>query len=480
MTQHQEKASPDAFIQQQQQQRAQHVKRLFIALGSLVLLALVAATLVLMTSPSKETPVPAAEIESHFSNAEQEAARDAFRQALNTYEQDIAPVLSSPALNKWKPQEVAALKDANQNALTLFANAAFVQALGVLNKLSEDAQTLIALWNDAFDEQLAQAQGFYDNDQVQQARLALKQATELMPSRPESQQLSAQLAAYDSVSEALEQLAVAKVENNLEGQIELMQQILLADPTRVEHQAPLQLAQARLKERRLSSALSQVEKALAVDRLDDARRYLQQAQSIEANAPGLDKLSEQLNIRLAEQNLEAILQQVEQLKATDNWSEVAQISQRALGRFANNPALKQSQAQANTVLGHQQSLARFIARPDRMSDTNIRNAAQSALQQSITSLALSPSLAAQAQRLAGFIDTYSAKVEVTILSDQRTYLSVVGLGVVGEVEKYTVELNPGNYVLEGKREGYRSKRLEFEVQANKPLDVRLVADEKID
>jgi uncharacterized protein (DUF1697 family) len=480
LTQHQEKASPDAFIQQQQQQRAQHVKRVFIALASLILLALVVAAVVLMTSPSQETPIPAAEIESNFSSIEQEAARDAFRQAFSAYEQDLAPVLSSPALNKWKPQEVAALKDASENALALFANAAFVQALGVLNKLSEDAQTLIAQWNSAFDKQLAQAQDFYDDGKVQQARLALKQATELMPNRPESQRLSAQLAAYDSVSEALEQLAVAKVENNLERQIELMQQILLADPTRVEHQAPLQRAQAQLKEQRLASALSQVEQALAADRLDEARRYLQQAQSIEANAPGLDKFSAQLNARLSEQNLEAILKQIEQSKAMDNWSEVAQISQRALGRFNNNAALKQSQAQANTVLGHQQSLARFIARPDRMSDTNIRNAAQSALQQSITSLSLSPSLAAQAQRLAGFIDTYNAKVEVTILSDERTYLSVVGLGVVGEVEKYTIELNPGSYVLEGKREGYRSKRLEFEVQANKPIDIRLVADEKIE
>jgi hypothetical protein len=243
---------------------------------------------------------------------------------------------------------------------------------------------------------------------------------------------------------------------------------------------PLQQAQKLLKERRLSKALQQAEQALAADKLDDARRYLQQAQSIEANAPGLDKLSAQLNARLAQQNLAGIISQVEQLKTNDSWSEIAKLSEQALGRFPNNEQLKQSQMQASVVLDHQQSLARFIARPDRMADSNILNAAQNALQKSITSLILSPTLATQAQRLAGLIDTYNAKVEVTINSDKRTHLIVVGVGVVGEVDKYTIELTPGNYVLEGKRDGYRSKRLEFEVQANKPINISLLANEKIE
>jgi hypothetical protein len=480
LTQSHEKASPDAFIQQQQKERAQQIKRIFIGLGALVFAALASSLIVLLDAPSDETPMPAAPIESSFSSAEQEASRDAFRQALSTYEQEIAPMLASPALINWKGQEVEALSTANENALRLFANAAFVQALGALNKLSTDAKALIAQWESAYNDKLGQAQTFYENGQIQQARLALSQAIELMPQRSDSQQLAAQLAAYDSVSEALQQLEVAKVENNLEQQIVLMQEILRADPTRTEHQLPLQEAKVLLKERRLSKALQQTEQALAVDNLDDAARYLQQAKNIEANAPGIDKFSAQLNARLAQQNLASIYSQIEQLKANDSWSEITQVSQQALSRFPNNEALKLSQRQANTVLGHQQSLARFIARPDRMSDSNIRNAAQNALQQSITSLLLSPSLATQAQRLAGLIDNYNAKVEVTITSDKRTDLIVVGMGIVGEVDSYTIELTPGSYVLEGKREGYRSKRIEFEVETNKPISIRLIADEKID
>jgi tetratricopeptide (TPR) repeat protein len=480
LTQSYEKASPDALIQQQQKQRAQQIKRIFIGLGALVCIALVVTFFSLVNAPSEEALVPAAPIESSFSGADQEAARDAFRQALSVYEQEIAPVLAAPALVNWKAQEVEALSTANDTALRLFANAAFVQALGVLNKLKADAQVLIEQWNSAFNDKLGQAQTYYDNGQIQQARLALKQAIELMPQRVESQRLAGQLAVYDSVSDALEQLEVAKVENNLEQQIALMQQILRADPTRIEHQLPLQQAQKLLKERRLSKALQQAEQALAADKLDDARRYLQQAQSIEANAPGLDKLSAQLNARLAQQNLAGIISQVEQLKTNDSWSEIAKLSEQALGRFPNNEQLKQSQMQASVVLDHQQSLARFIARPDRMADSNILNAAQNALQKSITSLILSPTLATQAQRLAGLIDTYNAKVEVTINSDKRTHLIVVGVGVVGEVDKYTIELTPGNYVLEGKRDGYRSKRLEFEVQANKPINISLLANEKIE
>ena len=52
--------------------------------------------------------------------------------------------------------------------------------------------------------------------------------------------------------------------------------------------------------------------------------------------------------------------------------------------------------------------------------------------------------------------------------------------MIGRTRARTIELRPGEYVFEGKREGYRSKLVEVVVQANAgaPVEVRIVCDER--
>jgi ABC-type phosphate/phosphonate transport system ATPase subunit len=68
---------------------------------------------------------------------------------------------------------------------------------------------------------------------------------------------------------------------------------------------------------------------------------------------------------------------------------------------------------------------------------------------------------------------------VQVNSDGKTYIVVLGVGHVGEYKQKVISLKPGKYVLQGKREGYRNKRVEFTVKANTPISVSLVCDERI-
>jgi hypothetical protein len=475
-----EPTSPDAVIQQQQKQKAQQIKRILIGLCLLLLVALIVVVLSITPSEQASTDVSPATVESSFNVAEQEAAREAFRQALSEYESQLAPILATPSLREWDPATAASLDAESDKALRLFANSAFIQALGSINSVKTQGQAFVDSWQAAFADALAQAKQFYAQDQIQQARLALQQAKAIMPNQTQTQQLEAQLRAYDSVAVLLAALDVAKVENNLAKQVSLMQQILQADPTRTQLQGALREAQEKLKEQRLSAALLKVEDALAQNDLAGAQDGLQIARTIDPTAKGIESFNAQIQQRLSEQDLSAVLANLEQLTRTDNWAQASQNATAALTRFTGNAALKQVQSEAQAVLAQQQSLRRFTSRPERVADENIRNAAKNALQQSILYLSKSPTLAAQAQTLAALIDKYSAQIPVTIESDGNTHLIVVGVGIVGEVEQHTIELGPGQYVLEGKREGYRSKRLPFEVKANSPLTLRLIVDETIE
>jgi hypothetical protein len=92
---------------------------------------------------------------------------------------------------------------------------------------------------------------------------------------------------------------------------------------------------------------------------------------------------------------------------------------------------------------------------------------------------MSPSLQSQIAQVAKSIDEYSEPVKVTVNSDGKTYVIVIGVGHVGQHKQKEIELMPGEYVLQGRREGYRNKRIPFTVKANTPIELSLICDEKI-
>nr|WP_136251296.1 hypothetical protein [Ningiella ruwaisensis] len=478
-------SSPDAFIQQQQKARAVRIRRLFIGLGVLLLLAVAIAAFLAFeraTDSGKQGSVKVkvdAEITADFSSEEQNLARDSFKDALSQFEQQYMQTLALEDIQNFAPKRVKQISTDKERALALFANAAFVQALGKLNQARAEAADLINDWHTAYSDKLQEASTYYLEDRIQESRLALSQADKIKNKHPDSDELRSQLAAYDTVATLIADLEVARLENNLEKQVAIMQQILQADPTRDEFKAPLSQAANQLTERRLSLALGRAETALNAQDINAAQTYIQQARAIQANAKGIEVLSARLNRLVSLQSLDSLHKQIEDLKAQDAWQAVLQTAKRGLESFSQDAQLKRSADQANAILRAQQSILRFTSQPERIADVNIRQAAQTTLEQSLLLLSESQALAGHARTLATYIDQYSVSLPVTVKSDGQTFIKVIGVGVVGEVEEKEIQLTPGTYTFEGSRQGYRSKRVNLEVGEAYPNTITLVCDETI-
>ena len=71
-------------------------------------------------------------------------------------------------------------------------------------------------------------------------------------------------------------------------------------------------------------------------------------------------------------------------------------------------------------------------------------------------------------------------VPVRIPSDGRTEIGIRGVGRIGRTGERTIELRPGDYIFEGKRPGYGSRRVRVAVTAGggAPVEVRIVCDER--
>ena len=478
--------STDDVIQAQQQARSQALKRKLVVAA--VLLVVVALAFIFLGGLSEDksgangnndTELGLAAQDPAQVSAAQESARESFKALLTDYEANTAPILSEMSQSDWGQAELEQFSVQKERSLSLFANAEFVQATNLLQNTQDSALKHINNWRAAYDAKLNQATEYYRSQDIQKARLALAQADKIIFDTDQSRVLRAQLAAYDRVQVYLSQLAVAKVENDLEEQVAIMQQVLKADPTRNSIREALDKSLIELKQNRLSFALSAAQSAFDQGNTSEARAYIQQAEKINPRAKGIPALKTVLNKMVTGQSLQGMKSEIEALKKTDNWQQVLGITQRGLSRFSTDADLLSAQKQASDVLSSMRKLNQFIARSERLSDENIRAAAQNAIADSITMLPLSRSLAAKAQTLAGYIDQYGSKVAITVISDGKTDISVLGTGIVGKTKQKVIELSPGTYVLEGKRVGYRSKRLELSVSLDKPFSVELVCDEKI-
>ena len=71
-------------------------------------------------------------------------------------------------------------------------------------------------------------------------------------------------------------------------------------------------------------------------------------------------------------------------------------------------------------------------------------------------------------------------VGVTVVSDHATVVMIRGVRLLGRIDRTTVTLRPGTYVIQGYRAGYWAIQMEVRVAASsKPGEVVVICDERM-
>lgn len=471
----------DAQIQAHRQEHQKRLKKLFGGVGALLLIVLIMfAAYQFFTKTGSTTLQDIDEPATLELSSEQiELYRDEFKAMLTRYEIEVQPKIDKILLSDWETAKVNELSFLKEQALTAFARGAFLQAKQYFENLDINSNELISQWQLQTTQHIEKATLAFNNDQIPQAQLNLNKALALMPTNLQALSLQSRIDAYGEVAVLLNDLEVAKIENNLPKQIGLLSDIIELDPERGELNEDLANVTVSYNQQQLAEHLENAERALKAKRLSQAQKFVDAAKKIKPSSKGAQSLNTRIAQLRAQQGLSSIKVALEQAAKQDNWEEVFRLSNDALKNYPIDQELSNFQSQAQQVLSAKKSLASFIARPARLADNNIRDAATKAIQNAFSPSLLSPSLQQQIAQVANAIDNYSGPVDITISSDGKTYITVLGVGHVGEHEEKVISLTPGNYVLQAKREGYRNKRLEFVVEANTPIALTLICDEKI-
>ncbi|VAX08078.1 hypothetical protein MNBD_GAMMA26-1722 [hydrothermal vent metagenome] len=429
------------------------------------------------TAHQTSNPNPAANKASVVDTAEQ---REAFKNALGKFEQDIQPILDAPGLINWSRKRVAAINLLKEQAVIEFAKGLYLSATATLEEVEADTLALKVQWNAEFQKNYVKAQQAFESDDDSRATLSLNKALNLKPDNREALALQARLEVLPEVIRLQQQHKIAVIENNPEKQLAILRDIVALDPQRPVASASIQRLEKQLAEGAYSRLVNKALEGIEYSDPSSAAAAIAKASKIKPNSPELAMLNQQLNALQSEHALARSHVQAKKLKAQDDWQGVRTSMQRADAQPDSNKTTQQYLDAADKITALQKRADAYLTNHERLKDANIRHGAKSLVRESVPHLAESDSLSKKVFQLSKLLDRAATLITVRVISDGKTDIAVLGEGIVGEVFQKDIKLSPGRYILEGKRRGYRNKQIILNVDSEQPLmEATLVCDERI-
>jgi hypothetical protein len=215
--------------------------------------------------------------------------------------------------------------------------------------------------------------------------------------------------------------------------------------------------------------------ALRHEDFTTARDAFERAKSLRPEAPevarGLAQVEEALRTRAIAGHRDRALEQ----ERLESWraAEAEYDSALALDSTLRFAREGKKRTAARALL--REKLEFQFAHPDRLSDGRALEEASRLVDEARGVAPSGPEQREAIARLEALVASYSKSVEVPIVSDALTDVTLNRIGRLGKFDRKVVEIRPGRYVLLGTRPGFRDVRIEIVIEPGKtvaPIVVR--------
>ncbi|MDX1751320.1 MAG: hypothetical protein R3271_13475 [Methylophaga sp.] len=409
-----------------------------------------------------------------------ETLRQQYLDAYAHFENTIKPELNKIDLPKWNKPLADRLNANESAAIKQFGEAKYAQANTTLDALIKLAETTITDSQNQFESAMKNAQQAFDDNQYEQAKVAISKALILDSSSNEASALAERIEQLPEIASLVEQIEVAKVENNPQTELTLINQLLTLTPEREALKQRAQTLQTTLNNQKFQSLISQSYAAIDDGRIEAAKSALSQARNIYPKRTELSDVNNAIQQYEKNQRIQSGLTNAAQAESNDNWQAVKANLEQVVKENPNNKSATEKLAMANNILSLDKQIDDYLESPYRLSSNQLAEQARAAINAVAAYRNQSLSLSRKSRELETVLTAVNQTVSVEVRSDNQTYILVRGVGNVGEVESKVIQLKPGLYTFEGKRQGYKSKLVEVTI----PYDVNrfsltLVCDEPI-
>ena len=464
-------------------------KLFFKTLLIIILLSVFCVALILWASVPKtrstsvETEQPLDIVESspqENGNQDSETLRQQYLEAYAHFENTIKPELNKIDLPKWN-EPLADRLNANESAaIEQFGEAKYAQANATLDALIKLAETAISDSQNQFESAMQNAQQAFDDNQYEQAKTAISKALMLDSSSNQASALAERIEQLPEIASLVEQIEVANVENNPQTELRLINQLLTLTPEREALKQRAQALQTTLNNQKFQSLISQSYAAIDDGRIEAAKSALSQARNIYSNRAELSDVNTAIQQYEKNQRIQSGLTNAAKAESNDNWQAVKNNLEQVVKENPNNQSATEKLTMANNILSLDKQIDDYLKSPYRLSNSQLAEQARGAINAAAAYRNQSLSLTRKSRELETVLTAVNQTVPVEVRSDNQTHILVRGVGNVGVVDSKVIQLKPGQYTFEGKRQGYKSKLVEVTI----PYDVNrfsltLVCDEPI-
>ncbi len=473
----------DEKLEEAKQENAQKRQKLFIILTLVVAgCAIIIAGFSLFYAASKsntEATIPLPEAEQ-ISPELLDQAREEFKQKLKIHENEIEPYIEVAYLENWNKEAAFAIKDFKAKAISYFSEGNYPEALVFLEKLDAKAKAIFNEREQLFSEQLELSQRHYDQGDYDQAKLYIDKALNIDPVSQEAILLQQKIENLPDVLFLLNEVRVARTENNLAKELILLTQLQQLEPGRQGTGQRIAELSEMLKEmafkEHVSAAFANIDRKNA----KQARANYKKAKDIFPDRDEIGILHKQLMELESHLSFQAAVASADKFIRKDDWIKAKTYFEKAAKYAPANATVVQGLARADQVLQLKNAFTEYEKNPYRLSNSHYRKKAEDNLLLAEEAGKFSFSLLQQAKRVSTLIHAMGQKKEVSVASDNQTFVQVRGIGKIGKTAGKVIWMRPGNYTFEGMREGYKTKLVKVLVPYDKnKINVKVICDEPI-
>ncbi len=406
--------------------------------------------------------------------------RESFKDALKIFEEKIEHKLLSANLDAWAKEKKLEIQNNKRQAISEYSSGEYTNALQYLGKASVKGDILLKQRDVIFDDQLSKAISAYQLDQYKNAKLHISNALQVNPSAQNALDIENKIDALPIVLQKLQEAKIARVENNFIKELDILSDIVKLSPQRNEAAARIVELKNLIKQRSFTSYISQGLNAIDKGNIKSAKSNLKQAKAIYPNKSEVALLSEKIIFIEKEIRAKSAIKLAIKAVKNDDWLAAKNSFLSAQKDAPNNQEIVSGLQKSNNIISLKSAIKKYLQKPLRLSNAIIGKSVKETLTRTEKYIGDSPSLIVASNKLRKLLKIINIAVEVTVHSDNTTFIQVKTIGKIGMVQEKTIKLKPGNYIFEGMREGYKSKLVKVKIPYDKPASIiKVICDEPI-
>ncbi len=203
--------------------------------------------------------------------------------------------------------------------------------------------------------------------------------------------------------------------------------------------------------------------ALGAGQLEKARRAFETAHRLRPDGPEAKEGLRRVDAARTSRTLSVRRAEAQDMEDEERWQDAIDAYDAVLRQDGSLAWAQDGRARAGARLQLGQSLQALIEHPERLSNPRLRDEAAALLQTAEQQPDSGPVLRTQIARLTALLPALDKPVRLSLVSDNRTQVSIPSVGSFGSFARRDIDLKPGRYTVIGTREGYREVRRDITV-----------------